>query len=213
MKKAEIIFIPHRDQYFQTLHRNDVLKGSSRVPAPRPNLHRDYSKSLTLSNLGEPSKVEFLRTIPKFRNKGKFRRCLCTSWNWAFSRRSRAVSAKKWAKKTVMHVENCCFRLIPSFRLLSSDVKVPNVVLMFRHCTLERPLNINCFSTERGYSIDLTHSRHRDYQSLFGKKACAQQKAKFSSTAEDLQVWTSPKVFTIGRFKRLLTTATATGYG
>ena len=42
--------------------------------------------------------------------------------------------------------------------------------------------------------------RYRDYQSLFGKKACAQQKAKFSSTAEDLQVWTSPKVFTIGRF-------------
>ena len=56
----------------------------------------------------------------------------------------------------------------------------------------------------------VTHSRHRDHQSLFGEKACAQQKVKFSSTAEDLQVWTSPKVFTIGRFKRLLTTATAT---
>ena len=53
--------------------------------------------------------------------------------------------------------------------------------------------------------------RYRDYQSLFGKKACAQQKAIFSSTAEDLQVWTSPKVFTIGRFKSLLTMATATG--
>ena len=46
--------------------------------------------------------------------------------------------------------------------------------------------------------------RYREYQSLFGKKTCAQQKAKFSSTAEDLQVWTSPKVCTIGRFKRLL---------
>ena len=43
------------------------------------------------------------------------------------------------------------------------------------------------------------------------EKACAQQKAKFPPTAEDLQAWTSPKVFTIGRFKRLLTRATATG--
>ena len=30
------------------------------------NLHRDYSKSLTLSN---PRKIEFLRTISKFRNR------------------------------------------------------------------------------------------------------------------------------------------------
>ena len=33
------IFMPPTQQYFQTLHRNDVLRGSSRVPAPRPNLH------------------------------------------------------------------------------------------------------------------------------------------------------------------------------
>ena len=71
--------LPRRVQCFQTLHGNDVLRGSSRVPAPRTNLYRDYSKSLTLSNLGKPSKVEFLRTIPKFRNKGKFRRCSCIS--------------------------------------------------------------------------------------------------------------------------------------
>ena len=33
------------------------------------NLHRDYSKSLTLSNVGEPSQVEFLRTISKFKKR------------------------------------------------------------------------------------------------------------------------------------------------
>ena len=111
----------------QTLHRNDVLRGSSRVPAPRPNLHRDYSKSLTLSNLGEPSKVEFLRTIPKFRNKGKFRRCLCISSVHGEIGHFHVVVVQcrqRNKQKSVMHVENCCFRLIPSFRLLSSDVKV-----------------------------------------------------------------------------------------
>ena len=115
------------DKYFQTLHRNDVLRGSSRVPAPRPNLHRDYSKSLTLSNLGEPSKVEFLRTIPKFRNKGKFRRCLCISSVHGEIGHFHVVVVQcrqRNKQKSVMHVENCCFRLIPSFRLLSSDVKV-----------------------------------------------------------------------------------------
>ena len=33
------------------------------------NLDRDYSKSLTLSNVGEPRKIEFLRMISKFRNR------------------------------------------------------------------------------------------------------------------------------------------------
>ena len=31
--------------------------------------YRDYSKSLTLSNVGEPPKVEFLRTISTFRKR------------------------------------------------------------------------------------------------------------------------------------------------
>ena len=33
------------------------------------NFYRDYSKSLTLSNVGEPPKVEFLRTISTFRKR------------------------------------------------------------------------------------------------------------------------------------------------
>ena len=33
------------------------------------NCRHDYSKFLTLSNVGEPSKVEFLRIISKFRNR------------------------------------------------------------------------------------------------------------------------------------------------
>ena len=33
------------------------------------NLHRDYSKSLTLSNVGEPPKVESLCTISNFRKR------------------------------------------------------------------------------------------------------------------------------------------------
>ena len=79
LEKWKSSCLPRRVQCFQTLQGNDVLRGSSRVPAPRTNLYHDYSKSLTLSNLGKPSKVEFLRTIHKFGNKGKFRRCLCIS--------------------------------------------------------------------------------------------------------------------------------------
>ena len=78
--------------------------------------------------------------------------------------------------------------------------------------TLERPLYKKSVFVDNSRSIEC-HAicqistplqLNRKYQSLFGKKACAQQKAKFLSTAEDLQVWTSPKVFPIGRFKRLL---------
>ena len=57
-------------------------------------------KSLTLSN---PPKVEFLRTISKFRYRGEISSLLvyflCKTWNQAFSRRSRAVTAKKCTKK------------------------------------------------------------------------------------------------------------------
>ena len=35
------------------------------------NLHRDYSKSLTLSNAGGSPKLEFLRTISKFTDREK----------------------------------------------------------------------------------------------------------------------------------------------
>ena len=68
------------------------------------NLYRDYSKSLTLWNVGEPS----IGWIPKNRiqvqNWGrKFRRRLCTSSVQReirpVSRRSRAVTAKKCTKK------------------------------------------------------------------------------------------------------------------
>ena len=122
--------MPPTQQYFQTLHRNDVLKGSSRVLAPRPNLHRDYSKSLTLSNLGEPSKVEFLRTIPKFRNKGKFRRCLCTSWNWAFSHVVVVQCRQGNEQKSVMHVENCCFACLIINPLLFLPFSLPSPSLL-----------------------------------------------------------------------------------
>ena len=33
------------------------------------NLHSDYSKSQTLLNVDDPPKIEFLRTVSKFRNR------------------------------------------------------------------------------------------------------------------------------------------------
>jgi len=126
-----IFFIPPTQSIFRLRQRNDVLRGSSRVPAPRTNFHCDFSKSLTLSNLGEPTKVESLRTIPKFRNKGKFRRCLCTSAVHREIGHFHVVVVQcrqRNEQKSVMHVENCCFRLIKPIGFLA--LKFPNVVLM-----------------------------------------------------------------------------------
>ena len=62
----------------------------------------------------DPPGVEFLRTMSKFRKKEiKFRRLdLHKTLNSAFSRRSRAVTAKK-CKKSVMHVQVVVFLIKP----------------------------------------------------------------------------------------------------
>ena len=87
--------------------------------------------------------------------------------------------------------------------------ETPEVETMAFRSLNRRPLSYACISRQLTLYCSIECQmrilvRYREYQSLFGKKTCAQQKAKFSSTAEDLQVWTSPKVCTIGRFKRLL---------
>ena len=53
---------------------------AEKVNSRSVNLHRDYSRSLTLSNAGGSPNLEFLRTISKFTDRErKFRRRLCTS--------------------------------------------------------------------------------------------------------------------------------------
>ena len=74
------------------------------------NLYRDYSKSLTLWNVGEPSKGWIPKNHIQVQNWGrKFRRRLCTSSVQReirpVSRRSRAVTAKKCTKKCDAHAK------------------------------------------------------------------------------------------------------------
>ena len=57
--------------------------------------------------------VEFWKTVWKFR-KRKIKLFSCVhdlrkTWNYAFSRRSRAVTTKRNVQQSVMHVQSCCF--------------------------------------------------------------------------------------------------------
>ena len=62
------------------------------------NLHRDYSKSLSLSKVGEPSRSWIPKNHIQEREK-KFRRRLCTFSGQREMSRSRAVTTKKCTKK------------------------------------------------------------------------------------------------------------------
>ena len=59
--------------------------------------------------------AEFLSTISKFIKRKKILSSLVyvlhKTWNYASSRGSRAVTAKKYMQKSVMHVQSCCFAL------------------------------------------------------------------------------------------------------
>ena len=78
-----------------------------------------------MSNVGEFPQRWFLGTALKFRERRKNSSSLVyvlhKAWNQAFSRRSRAVTAKKCANwKSVMHVQSCFL----SFSLPSSLLKL-----------------------------------------------------------------------------------------
>ena len=60
-----------------------------------------------------PPGTEILGPISKFKKRNKISSLLVDvlheTRNWAFSRRSRAKTGKKMYKKSVMHVQSCCF--------------------------------------------------------------------------------------------------------
>ena len=72
-----------------------------------------------------PPKVEFQRTISKFRKREEISSSLvyflCTTWSWAFSRRSRAVTAEKCTKKCEARAK--LFWLLNLSQSPSSDLK------------------------------------------------------------------------------------------
>ena len=80
------------------------------------SLHRDYSKSLTLSNVGEPPEVEFLRTISKFRKRESLVYFLCTSLCTC--------------KIVVLLIKPIAFVAFP-LPSPSPDLKVPNGIVIF----------------------------------------------------------------------------------
>ena len=61
------------------------------------------------------SGIEFLSTISKFIKRKKILSSLVyvlhKTWNYAVPRGSRAVTAKKYMQKSVMHAQSCCFAL------------------------------------------------------------------------------------------------------
>ena len=84
-----------------------------------------------------PPGTEILGPISKFKKRNKISSLLVyvlhKTRNWAPSRRSRAKTGKEMYKKSVMHVESCCFayrKLLFFFTVslpsASVDLKVPN---------------------------------------------------------------------------------------
>ena len=112
---------------FRTLRSEDGDGGENvakKVNSRCFSLHRDYSKSLTLSNVGEPPEVEFLRTISKFRKREEISSSLvyflCTSWCTC--------------KIVVLLIKPFAFVAFP-LPSPSSYLKVPNGIVIFDWCS------------------------------------------------------------------------------
>ena len=98
-------------------------------------LHRSYSISFHLSNVGEIFWIESDRTVSEFRKRKRNFLCCVHLLRKVGPCHSRATTAKKYAKN-VMHVQSCCFTTInlllflpfslPSTSLLA---KLPFVVI------------------------------------------------------------------------------------
>ena len=106
-------------------------------------LYPAYSISFNSSNIEKFFGVEFERPLSKFRKrKGKLLSCVPIpdkSWNWAFLRRSCAVTAKKCTKKCDAHskllfrqskpISFLLFLLMSPLLLLKLPLEMKNLLL------------------------------------------------------------------------------------